>query len=179
MKKETKKEILSWMKSIAAALVIALICRQFLFMPTTVLGASMQPSFEDHDRVLVSKIGEAKRFDVVVFDAPDISGEHYIKRVIGLPGDHLEVKDDTLYVNGEPTDEPYLELETIPGGHLTEEFTLEEKTGHRQVPAGKLFVMGDNRLNSKDSRTFGFISEESVIGKVKLRIYPFSAIGIP
>ena len=148
MKESTKKEIYSWVKSVVFAFSIAFICRRFLFTPSTVLGASMSPTFHDQDRVVVSKTAEIQRFDVIVFDAPDSEGEYYIKRVIGLPGDNIEMKDDVLYINGEALEEPYLieNKEDHPFNKLTEDFSLQEKTGESEVPKDMLFVMGDNRL---------------------------------
>lgn len=179
MKESTKKEVISWIKSVGFAVIIALACRQFFFTPITVFGESMEPSFQDHDKVIISKTSKIERFDVIVFDAPDSENEHYIKRVIGLPGDSIEMKNDVLYINGEAFNEPYLSenKKDNPFGKLTEDFSLPEKTGKTKVPDDMLFVMGDNRLNSKDSRTFGLISYDAVIGEVKFRIYPFDAIG--
>ncbi|MCM3729142.1 signal peptidase I [Neobacillus cucumis] len=181
MNVRTKKEIYSWLKSIAFAFIITIICRQFIFTPTTVFGESMSPTFQDEDRVVISKMSEIQRFDVIVFDAPDLEGKHYIKRVIGLPGDSIEMKDDVLYINGEVLQEPYLienKRENILN-RLTEDFSLQEKTGVSKVPEGRLFVMGDNRLKSKDSRIFGYVSCDAVIGEVKFRYYPLKEIGIP
>ncbi|MBD8005278.1 signal peptidase I [Bacillus norwichensis] len=181
MKESTKKEMISWVKTLAIAIILAFICRQFLFSPTTVFGESMTPSFLDHDRVIISKTSKIERFDVIVFSAPDVENAHYIKRVIGLPGDSIEMKDDVLYVNGKAYKEPYLDenKRNNPSNSLTEDFSLLEKTGKNKVPEDMLFVMGDNRLNSKDSRIFGFISNDSVIGEVKFRFYPLNEIGMP
>lgn len=175
MKEHTKNEILSWVKSFAFALIIAFICKQFLFTPSTVFGESMLPTFENEDRVIVSKTSAIQRFDLIIFDAPDQEDKNYIKRVIGLPGDRIEMKDDVLYINGEAFDESYLQGNRgdNPFGKLTGDFSLKE------VPKDSLFVMGDNRLHSKDSRYFGFISSDSVIGEVKFRFYPIQSIGIP
>ena len=174
MEKDTKSEVYSWVKSIAFALIIAFICRQFLFTPNIVRGESMTPTFEDENMIILSKISDIQRFDMIVFSAPD-SDEHYIKRVIGLPGDSIEMKDDVLYVNGKEYEEPYLKenKEKNVLDRLTNDFTLEE------VPENSLFVMGDNRLNSTDSRIFGVISYDAVIGEVKFRFYPVQEIGIP
>lgn len=179
MKESAKKEVISWAKSLVFAIILAFVCRQFFFSPITVFGESMSPSFQDHDKVIISKTSKIQRFDVIVFDAPDIENEHYIKRVIGLPGDSIEMKDDVLYINGEAFNEPYLSenRKDNPFGNLTGDFSLQEKTGKTKVPENMLFVMGDNRLNSKDSRTFGLISYDAVIGEVKFRIYPFDAFG--
>lgn len=181
MKESTKKEIYSWIKSIGFALVIVVICRQFLFTPTLVSGQSMSPTFQDEDRVIISKMTKIHRFDIVVFDAPDVNGEQYIKRVIGLPGDDIEMENDVLYINGEPVEEPYLVENKAdhPFQTLTEDFSLQKKAGESKVPKDMLFVMGDNRLRSKDSRALGFIPYDSVIGEVKFRYYPLQEIGIP
>jgi signal peptidase I len=180
VQESTKKEIYSWIKSLAFALIIAFLCRSFLFSPTIVHGESMEPTFQDQDRLIISKTSEIERFDMIVFDAPD-ADEQYVKRVIGLPGDSVEVKDDILYINGKAMEEPYLEKnkENTLLDKLTGDFTLEEMTGEVKVPKGSLFVMGDNRLYSKDSRFFGFISEESVTGEVKFRFYPLQEMGLP
>ncbi|MGG4268419.1 signal peptidase I [Peribacillus simplex] len=181
MKESTKKEIYSWVKTIVFTFIIVFICRQLLFTPTTVKGASMSPTFQNKDKVVVSKMTEIQRFDVIVFDAPDVDGKKYIKRVIGLPGDSIDMKDDVLYINGKPVEEPYLHAnkEDNPFDKLTEDFSLQEKTGKSKVPKNMLFVMGDNRLESKDSRIFGLISYDSIVGEVKFRFYPLQEIGIP
>lgn len=180
MEKTVKKELVSWIQSIFFAVAIVFICYQFLFVPTKVQGISMLPTFEDEDRVIVSRISSIDRFDMIVFDAPDAE-DNYIKRVIGVPGDRVEMIEDVLYINGEIFDEPYVSY--IEGNpitqRITENFTLQEITGLEQVPEGTYFVLGDHRLKSNDSRSFGFIHEEDVIGEVKLRVFPLTEISIP
>lgn len=179
MKASTKKEVYSWIKSIAFALAIVFICREFIFSPVMVKGESMEPTFEENNRIVVSKISTIERFDMIVFNAPD-KNEQYIKRVIGLPEDSVEMKDDVLYINGKPHGEAYVKRNNnIKIGKVTGDFTLKELTGNNEVPNGYLFVLGDNRLKSKDSREFGFISIDSVIGEVKFRFYPLQEIGMP
>lgn len=171
-------EVISWIKSIAMAVIIAGTVRYFLFSSIIVHGESMAPTFENDDKVIITKTTKIDRFDQIVFNAPD-ADEHYIKRVIGVPGDSIEVKDDVLYVNGKATEEPYLDENRdglMPGEKLMGDFTLKEKTGYDRVPDGYLFVMGDNRRVSKDSRAFGLIPENSVNGEVQLRFYPLSSI---
>ncbi|WP_077624097.1 signal peptidase I [Sediminibacillus massiliensis] len=181
MKSNIKSEIFSWLKTISIAIIVVLVCRSFLITPSIVEGESMMPTLHDGDRIILSKIGKIERFDEIAFQAPD-SSDAYVKRVIGLPGDTIEMRADTLLVNGQPIPEPYLKEfkgELAEGQYLTNNFTLKEITGETEVPEGKLFVLGDNRLISKDSRYFGFISQESVIGDVKLRIWPIESIGFP
>ncbi|MEH6944786.1 signal peptidase I [Bacillus sp. JJ722] len=174
------KEIFSWMKAILLAVGLVFICRQFLFTPITVSGPSMMPTFEDQNKVIVSKISEIERFDTIVFKSDLSESEYIIKRVIGLPGDTIEMKNDILYVNGKEYKEPYLQEHKSnlnQGATLTEDFTLSEKTGKSVVPEGSYFVLGDNRQKSTDSRAFGFIEEDAVLGEVKLRFFPFDEIG--
>ncbi|HHY74280.1 MAG TPA: signal peptidase I [Bacillus bacterium] len=180
MKVSTKKEFISWLQSILYAFIIVFVAQQFFISPITVKGESMVPTFQDKDKLLISKISEIERFDIIVFDAPD-ADRKYIKRVIGLPGDRIEVKDDVLYINGEAIEEQYImeNREELSFGKLMRDFTLEDLTGEATVPDNSLFVMGDNRRISKDSRIFGFISYDSVRGKVKFQIYPFQEIGMP
>lgn len=134
----------------------------------------MEPTFESENRVIISKIHKLNRFDLVVFHAPG-SQEDYIKRVIGLPGDTVVMKDDTLFINGKEYEEDYIEANKehlFNDQKLTEDFEVT-------VPEGQLFVLGDNRRNSTDSRMIGCIDQESVVGKVGFRFYPLNSIGIP
>ena len=180
MIKRWMQELYSLLKCFVFALIIVVICRNFLFSPSVVHGESMSPTFENGNKVILSKIGDIKQFDMIVFHAPD-QDENYIKRVIGLPGDTVSMKDDVLYINGKAYTEAYLTKNKLESTtlKLTGDFTLEEETGEKTVPNDSLFVLGDNRLYSKDSRDFGFINDDSVIGKVVLRIYPLNEIGIP
>ena len=106
-----KNELWEWIKALVIAVLLAAVIRYFLFAPIVVDGVSMMPTLHDQDRMIVNKfsyqIGEPNRFDIIVFHAPE--NKDYIKRVIGLPGDTVEYKDDTLYVNGKAYEEPYLD----------------------------------------------------------------------
>lgn len=174
---DTKSELKSWLLSFVFAFAFVFICKQFLFSPVVVDGKSMEPTYKDDDVIIVSKISKIKHFDQVVFKSP-IENAYYIKRVIGLPGDSVEVKDDILYINGKKYEEPYVNRseDVSEFGHYTEDFTLEELTGEKTVPENHLFVLGDNRLYSKDSRHFGFISYDAILGESKIRIFPFKHI---
>ncbi|RSK27009.1 signal peptidase I [Bacillus sp. HMF5848] len=177
------KSFWEWIKALAIAIILATVIRHFLFAPILVDGQSMYPTLHDGDRMIVNKlsylIGEPERFDIVVFHYNQ--EQDYIKRVIGLPGDHIEYKDDVLYINGQPYDEQYLNQSKagIIDGLLTESFNLEDVTnGEFTVPEGQLFVMGDNRRHSKDSRHIGTINSSSVVGKTSIIYWPFSRIDI-
>lgn len=182
-RKENKSlgsEILSTLLYCVVALIIFFLIRNFLFAPVSVDGESMVPTLEDQDRLILNKINNIERFDVVVFPAPDEPEKQYIKRIIGLPGDTIRYQDDTLYINEDPFEEDYLQSsieEMATGGNFTEDFSLASKTGVETVPEGEYFVMGDNRQNSKDSRVFGFIDAETVSGTATLRIWPLRKIG--
>ncbi len=184
MREEIKKEGLEWIKALGIGLVIFLIIRTFLFSNYVVEGESMMPTLQDDNKLVVNKIGynigEINRFDVIVFHANE--DEDYVKRVIGLPGDQVEYKNDQLFINGEYFEEPYLEeyKKQFQGNNLTGDFNLEELTEEKAevVPEGKLFVMGDNRRGSLDSRHIGFIDQEDVVGKVNLRYWPLNKWGV-
>ncbi|MCM3587165.1 signal peptidase I [Mesobacillus maritimus] len=175
-----KNELWEWIKALVIAVLLAALIRYFLFAPIVVDGLSMMPTLHDQDRMIVNKlsykIGEPERFDIVVFHAPE--NKDYIKRVIGLPGDTIEYKNDTLYVNGKAYEEPYLEeyKQQVIDGPLTDPFTLEEKIGRSTVPEGHIFVMGDNRRFSKDSRHIGTVPLDKVLGKTNLIYWPIDDI---
>jgi signal peptidase I len=177
-----KNEVLEWIKALAIAVLLAAVIRYFFFAPIVVDGYSMMPTLHTQDRMIVNKfsykIGEPNRFDIVVFHAT--VDKDYIKRVIGLPGDHVEYENDTLYINGEAFDEPYLEeyKNQLIDGPLTEPFDLESIIGQSTVPEGHIFVMGDNRRQSKDSRHIGTVPIEEVMGKTSLVYWPISGFRI-
>ncbi|RST75598.1 signal peptidase I [Siminovitchia acidinfaciens] len=173
-----KNELWEWTKALLIAVGLAAIIRYAFFTPIVVDGFSMMPTLHNGDRMIVNKLSKPDRFDIIVFHAPE--QKDYIKRVIGLPGDTVEYVNDTLYVNGKAYDEPYLEAykEQTPEGPLTEDFTLEEITGEKTVPEGELFVMGDNRRSSKDSRHIGTISMDKVIGDTQIVYWPIKDIRI-
>ena len=174
-----KSEFLEWGKAIVIALAIVFIIRIFFFTPIVVDGASMEPTLQDDDRMIVTKLGEPKRFDVVVFHATE--EQDFVKRVIGLPGDRIEYKGDTLYINDTPYEEPYLDeaKKEVKEGVLTNSFTLRDTPVQSDVvPEGHLFVMGDNRRNSKDSRHIGAIPIDEVVGTTKFVFYPIQKIKV-
>jgi signal peptidase I len=153
----------------AFALVFGIL-RPFVVEPFYIPTESMVPTLEVDDWVLTNKFiyrsAEPKRGDIVVFESSEF-GEDLIKRVVGLPGDNILIVRGSLYVNGEQQKEPYLNTE----------LSDQSSYGPDTVPPGHVFVMGDNRADSSDSRIFGPVPEESILGKAFLRLWPPSRIG--
>jgi len=160
------KDIIEYVIIIAAVLLF----RHFLYSPIRVSGDSMVPTLNDGDIMILDKIGYKinglDRFDIVVVD---YKGEKIIKRVIGLPGDHVEYKDDKLYINGKFLEEEYKRKETS-------DFILEF-LGENTIPKDKYLVLGDNRPISKDSRIIGLVDKSDIEGYTSLVLFPFSKIG--
>lgn len=169
--KETKNETIEWVKSIVTAVVIALLIKTFIFNTTYVLGNSMYPTLHEKDRLFANKVSlyfsGPSRGDIVVIKAPDVPGKDYIKRVVGIEGDTVEIKDGKVYVNGELLEEDYIEEDSYT--HIYEE-------NYWEVPEDHVFVLGDNRKEgaSKDSRYFGYISEKDVKGITGFRYFPLN-----
>ena len=174
-KKSVGREILEWILTIAAALLIALVIRTFIFEPVRVEGTSMNNTLADREIMFVTKYdyiaGDPRRFDVVICRYPGRGSTNFVKRVVGLPGDTVELKDGYLFVNGEPYEEPYISDEYRAGG--LNDF------GPYTVPQDQYFVMGDHRNNSNDSRSQGALSRSMIIGHARSVLFPFgSARGI-
>ena len=169
--------IWSWIWSFIVAFIIVGGVYFFLGRPFTVSGASMYPTLHNGDRMVLSKVGDIHRFDVVILKAPDENVE-YIKRVIGIPGDTVEMKSGVLYINGKKVEQPFINTEALAKQTVfMDDFTLESLTGESKVPEGKYFVLGDNRGVSKDSRMIGFIDRSAIEGKAVFTIWPFGRIG--
>lgn len=163
----------AFMRELAETLALALVLYLVINAVTArvrVDGPSMEPSYYHNNRIVVSKAsywwGEIERGDVIVFPAPPNPEEDYIKRVIGLPGDEVSVVQGTVYVNGHPLVEPYISAPPVAN--------LRKTT----VPEGNVFVMGDNRNVSSDSRAWGPLAVEDVIGKAVFVYWPLEQIGV-
>lgn len=199
--KSVSREILSWIICIVSAFVIALLIKYFIFTPTLVKQGSMTPTILDGERVLINRLVrtfsmEIKRGDIVTLEKPaseadetqiakydtirglknkfvyyvlELTKTSYIKRVIGLPGEHIYIANGNVYINDEKLDEPYLEedLETPRRGAFYD----------LVVPEGCVFVMGDNRMGSLDSREFGCVPLDKIEGRVSIRLWPLNKIG--
>ena len=197
-KRTVGQEILSWILTILVAVAAALVIRSIVFEPVRVDGSSMDDTLANGEIMFVSKFdysstwlclpwqskeakekapritfgGNPQRFDVVICRYPGRGDTNFVKRVVGLPGDTIELKEGYLYVNGEKYDEPYINDEYRSGPLNT--------MSAREVPEGKYFVMGDHRNNSNDSRSVGAIDRNMIIGHVRQVVYPFGEWrGIP
>lgn len=167
---DLKSETLDWIKSIALAIIIALIIRTFIFNTTYVKGQSMEPTLSEGDRLFTNRIvyvvSEPKRNDIVILNAPDDPSKDYIKRVIAIEGDTIVIKDGKVYLNNKELTEKYLHEDA---------YTYQDL--ELIVPEGEVFVLGDNRSKgaSKDGRYFGTIPIKLIIGKANFRYYPFDS----
>jgi signal peptidase I len=174
--------LLEFIQSIVLALSVFVVLYLFVAQPNEVKGSSMYPNFEDKEYLLTEKLsyqfGDPKRGDVVIFKAPPsepCSADEceYIKRVIGLPGDRVMVKEGDVYVNGEMLDQSFLPVMvyTSPGEYMQEGVEVT-------VPEGQYLCFGDNRPNSRDGREFGTIKRDTIIGKAFFVYWPLSRISL-
>ena len=143
---------------------------QFTIQSSVVIGSSMEPNFQDGQWIIVSKVSyklhDPERGDVVVLDPPTSNQMDYIKRIVGLPGDTVEIKDGQVLINGSPIDEPYIEY---PPDYIYKE---------QKVPEGQYFVLGDYRPISVDSHLGWMLPRENIIGKAWLCIWPPSDLKV-
>lgn len=165
--------LLTFLKELVETVVLALVLFLVINLLTArvrVDGPSMEPSYQHNNRVVVSKVSywfnDIERGDVIVFPAPPNPNEDYIKRVIGLPGDRVKVENGSVFVNDKPIDEPYISAPPISN--------LRETS----VPEGMVFVMGDNRNVSSDSRSWGPLEIEDIIGKAVFVYWPLDKIRV-
>src|SRR5699024_11163517 len=169
-----KSEWFGWVKALLIAFALAFVIRTFFFAPIIVDGPSMLPTLHDRDQMIVNKfkyrISEPDRFDIVVFHAS--VQKDFIKRLISLQCEHVQVIDNVLYINGEEVSEPFLreQKEQIkPYQTLTNDFKLKDLPGGYQIiPENHVLVLGDNRGNSTDSRMIGVVYMEQIIGKISM-----------
>jgi signal peptidase I len=173
--KSRRKQGYEWLILVAASLAVALFVRAFLIQAFYIPSESMVPTLLTNDRVLVNKLSyhlhDVHRGDIVVFDAPPGAAtaqvKDLIKRVIGLPGDTIEGRNGSIFINGKPIDEPYL-----PPDVRSRDFPPAK------VPPKDIWVLGDNRQDSRDSTFFGPIKENSIVGRAFVRIWPLDRLGL-
>lgn len=182
--KSTARVIAEWVAVLAGALLLALVLRSVLFQAYYIRFTSMEPTLDNGDRVLVNKlgydIGDIDRGDLVVFERPQgVSGrqeDDLIKRVIAFPGEVIAFVEGDVYIDGQRLHEPYLKSSGITTGKMPSGCAAIVDEGCL-IGSGEVFVMGDNRPNSTDSRTFGPISEDLIVGHAFLRLWPMTDFG--
>src|SRR5487761_5219 len=166
-----KRELRVWSRDVAVALGLALVIIVFLYQPVKVEGTSMAPLLSDQERIFINKFVyrfvPIHRGDVVVFWYPLDRSQSFIKRVIGLPGQTLQIKEGELYVNGKHVAEPY----------VPENYFDDSSYGPIKIPADEYFVMGDHRNSSDDSRIFGPVPRKYIYGKAVFAYWPFHQFG--
>jgi signal peptidase I len=190
-KKSTLRE---YFESVVIAVILALFVRTFVVQAFKIPTGSMENNLLIGDHLLVNKfvygpaptgfertllpIGTIKRGEVLVFKYPEQPDRDFIKRVIGLPGETLEVRQKKVYINGKPLDEPYTHFLTAPAGsafHEETSFDVRDQYGPVTVPPEHYFMMGDNRDNSQDSRYWGFLPRENIKGRALLIYWSYEA----
>jgi signal peptidase I len=166
-----RNEIRVWTRDLLIAIGLALVIIVFLYQPVKVEGTSMAPLLSDQERIFINKFvyrfEPIQRRDVVVFWYPLDHSKSFIKRVIGLPGESVEIRQGTVYVNGRAIDEPY-----VP----TQYEDLSDY-GPMRVPKDSYFVMGDHRISSNDSRVFGPVASKFIYGRAVFAYWPVDHFG--
>ncbi|HOO27646.1 MAG TPA: signal peptidase I [Lachnospiraceae bacterium] len=167
-KTSMRREIMEWIIVIEIAIILAVILNKFIIVNAVIPSASMETTIMTGDRIFGFRLSylneDPQRGDIVIFKFPDDEKQLFIKRIIGLPGETLEIRDGKIYIDGssEPLDEPYLNV--VPTGDY----------GPITIPEGAYFMMGDNRNNSADSRFWNqpFVYRNKILGKAVFRYFP-------
>jgi signal peptidase I len=177
VKRDNRRVVAEWMVIISLALGVALLVRHFVVQTFSIPSPSMYPTLKVKDRLLVEKLAyqyrDVRRGEIIVFKTPksvqvrnNDKIEDFVKRVVGLPGETVEIKSNVVLINGKPLNEPYLPKGTV--------------TGNDQrivIPIDEYFVMGDNRGDSFDSRGWGTVPRSMIVGRVLFRVYPLTRMG--
>jgi signal peptidase I len=174
-KSSRKKQGYEWLILVAASLAVALVVRGFLIQAFYIPSESMVPTLVKNDRVLVNKLSyklhDVHRGDIVVFKAPEGAAtaqvKDLIKRVVGLPGETIEGRNGSIFIDSKPLDEPYL-----PPDVRSRDFPPEK------IPPNKIYVLGDNRQDSRDSTFFHAIDESAIVGRAFVKIWPLNDLGL-
>jgi signal peptidase I len=164
---------LSLLRDIAISIILAVILIVFIYQPVKVEGTSMMPGLTDQERIFINKYtyklgsDSIARLDLVVFHYKNDRSQSYIKRIIGLPGDYVEIVDGTVYVNGQMLNEPY----------VPPEYRDHVGVKKDRVPVDSYFVLGDHRSSSNDSRVWGYVERKEIYGKAVFVYWPPDKIG--
>jgi signal peptidase I len=168
------RNAISWLRDLSVSVVIAIIVILFLYQPVKVEGTSMTPSLINEERIFINKfvyrfgLSDIVRGDTIVFWAPEDPTRSYIKRVIGVPGDVLEIVDGTVVLNGKRLEEPYLIAANRDRMSMP----------RRVVEPGHYFVLGDHRNSSNDSRSWGTVPRDAIYGKAVFVYWPLNRLGL-
>lgn len=168
------RNAISWLRDLSVSVVIAIIVILFLYQPVKVEGTSMTPALVNDERIFINKFvyrfgfSDISRGDTIVFWAPEDSSRSYIKRVIGVPGDVVEIVDGTVILNGHRLDEPY----------IATEYRDRMSMARRVIEEGHYFVLGDHRNSSNDSRSWGTVARDAIYGKAVFVYWPLQRIGL-
>ena len=164
--------VLHWARDLLFSVVLAVIVILFLYQPVKVEGTSMMPTLDDQERIFINKFvyhfSHIDRGDTIVFWFPGDPTKSYIKRVIGVPGDRVQVDHGTVMINGHPLEEDYVPSE------YRDDSSMPAKT----IPSGDYFVLGDHRSSSNDSRAWGFVPRHYIYGKAVFIYWPFDKMGV-
>jgi len=180
MNPKLKREILEWVFTIVVAFVLTFGIRLFVIQPFRVQMSSMKPTLLNDDLILINKLSYVgstpERGDIVVFDPPNRQDVEYIKRIIGLPGEYVDVSGGTVYINGTK----FEENDEHPKTDYTQKFPFKPEDGEKgqKLAPDEYFVMGDNRDFSFDSRSFGPIKRESILGRAVLVFWPVTSFHV-
>ena len=172
--KSAASATISWLRDLFLSVLIAIVVILFLYQPVKVEGTSMMPSLVDQERIFINKfiyrfgLSDIGRGDTVVFWFPGDPSKSYIKRVIGVPGDSVEVKDGTVIVNSSALKEAY----------VPEEYRDHVSMPRRTVPSDQYFVLGDHRISSNDSRNWGMVPRNYIYGKAVFVYWPLDRLGL-
>lgn len=170
-----KSEIFQWIITLSAAIILSLTIKTYVFAKTDVIGPSMMPTLYDNDSTFVEKLSginqNYKKGQIVIFDSENSKHDYYVKRVIATAGDEVEITNGKVYLNGNELNEPYLSKNTVTKGAV---FLKDNQK--LKIEKGFVFLLGDNREVSNDSRYFGPVSVNRIKGHVILRVYPFNQI---
>src|SRR5579862_6326371 len=165
------RELRTWARDLVVALGLAVVIIVFFYQPVKVEGTSMTPALSDQERIFINKFiyrfEPIERGDVVVFWYPLDQSKSFIKRVVGLPDDTVEIREGHVYLNGKLLPEPYVPPESEDFGGLSPE----------KIPKGEYFVMGDHRISSNDSRIFGPVPRKFIYGKAVFAYWPVNHFG--
>ncbi len=164
---------LSWMRDLAFSVLLAVILIVFIYQPVKVEGTSMMPVLTNNERIFINKFtyrfgaGNIDRGDLVVFFFPLDRSKSYIKRIIGIPGDTVQIDNGTVYVNGQQLNEPY----------VPDEYRDRQSQPALTVPSEHYFVLGDHRTSSNDSRAWGTVERKDIYGKAVFVYWPLEKMG--